>query len=177
MKKTEKILKTNKAPTRAPIKRKTSEPSLATLLKALQKTQLMVAETREQMAFMYGALEELAQRQEIQSQWQLNAVKQLLSASMPTPTGTKGRSFATSDGMAEIEILSDLPSGDNVAPYLVSELVKSAEVALEKLNDSRSDERTKGLQTLKDLVEANRAPENRTEEPTIMVVPRRDDVH
>lgn len=154
-----------------------AKPSARTLLAALKRTNQMMAETREQVAYLYGAIEEIAQRQEIQSHWQMTAVKQLLAASMPVPTGPQGRSFSTSDGLSEVSILTEIPSGDNVSPLIVSEIMKAAETAFNKLSESRSKERAQGIQALQNMVESVRAPESRTDEPTIMVVPRRDDIH
>ncbi len=168
-------IKAKSAPTRP--QKSADEPSARTLLAALKKTQQMMAETREQVAYLYGAIEELAQRQEIQSHWQISAVRQMLSSSMPVPAGPQGRSFSTNDGMSEIAMLTEMPSGDNVSPLIISEMMKAAETALGKLSEARSEERAQGIKALQDMVESVRAPESRTDEPTIMVVPRRDDVH
>ncbi len=187
-----------------------SGATLTSLDKNLQVLKKMTAETREQMAFIYGVLEEIAQRQEIQSAWQIDIARQVFA---PRPQMTRGSKpmqqtpsdmppmgfsdtaqvdlasmelgvIDASDGdisisemiPAEFELTAEVRAGEGIPQALINEITNAAEKILRNLSERRTDIKTKGLQSVRKILEGNRTGDDK-QEPTIMVVPRKDEIH
>lgn len=148
----------------------------AELHSLITKTQRMVAETREQMAFMYAVLEEIAQRQEIQTSWQVDLAKQIFAPPKMTRTSPRARHAAQDANSPEIEISAEITAGEGVPQALLGEITSAAEKILQTLAEQRKETRAKGIESVKKILSEHVSPDDKAE-VKIMIVPPKDEIH
>lgn len=70
---------------------------------SLRRLESLVLQTREQISFVYGAIEEIAERQQIQSSWQMDLARQFFSPD------------SSDRGDQEVEVFTDLEAMNRLA--------------------------------------------------------------
>jgi hypothetical protein len=154
-----------------------SNPSLKTLQATLVKTQRMVAETREQMAFMYGVLEEIAQRQEIQTAWQVNLAKQIFAPVVTVSKGTTSAAQGNGDfGATEIEFATEIAPGEGLPPSLAADLTNATEKVLNSLTEKRKKAKARGIQMVQQILSEGQSKDDKPE-LKVMIFPHKDEIH
>jgi hypothetical protein len=159
--------------------RQSSQASLKSLQTTLLKTQRMVAETREQMAFMYGVLEEIAQRQEIQTSWQINLAKQMFAPVVTVAKGTPAPGASQGSGdfvAAEVEFTTEIAPGEGIPPSLAAEITTATEKVLNSLTEKRKKAKARGIQMVQQILSEGQTKDDKPE-LKVMIFPHKDEIH
>jgi hypothetical protein len=158
------------------------------LLKNMEGLKVQLTETREQLAYVYGALEEIAQRQEVQASWQIDVARRLLlrPVSFAAPMA-EHRSHAGQGGFdphqpgdavetnAEAPVGAPLEQpGDSEMSEAFDEILASADMLFKKLTSRNKGERVRGLKAMERILKRHK---RKDKEPMFIILPAKMDLH
>ncbi len=167
-------LKTQK---KAAFQKKTSALSLNALQETLLNTQRMMADTRQQVAYVHAVLEEIAERQALQASWQYTVAKHVFEPA-PAVSQSPQRS-PQSDGeiaTAEITFTAEVRPGETLPHEAVAELTAAAEKALHSIQEKRAETKAKGLLSIKNILKDFKLPDEKSDIKFICI-PTNDEIH
>lgn len=169
------------------------------LLESVRRLEKLHQQTREQLTFIYGALEEIAERQQLQSGWQMDLARQFflpedrggeqevtvftdLEAMRRLATEAHERNAALAAAAGRPEERTDEPSSPLVHPRVAAELayvedvLGAAEAAGTTLSDRNQERRRKGIELLRQQT-GQGVPEGGGDEENVFIVPNKLELH
>lgn len=142
-----------------------SNVSMQKLAADMRKMKITLDETREQLGFVYGVLEEIAERQEIQSEWQLEVAKNIFMMGADKMLLKEKNAERMLETSAETE---DMLSA-------IANIFGNAESALKKRSAKRKEEKIIAIKKTKDFF--NGISKKDEPEQLILVMPSEDEIH
>jgi hypothetical protein len=154
------------------------------LLRHMDGLRVQLTETREQLAYVYGALEEIAQRQEMQASWQIDVARRLLQRPAPFANAMADLRVSPAKGVAAQRQEGDPAAGameqalqvaaEDETSEAFDEILASADMLFKKLSSRSKTERVRGLKAMERILKRHNRKEK---EPMFIVLPAKMDLH